>query len=114
MNITGFLCQNVLYPLFRRWYKHELRTIAVKRRAMHMAADTLVRGEALHARIRSWDFALTDKEARIEELDTRLTIGAWGYNMCKVKFTCSNCSHASTCVFSWDPYNTDGDCIASK
>lgn len=30
-------------------------------------------------------------------------------------FTCFNCPAAMTgCEFVWDPYNTDGDCLAEK
>ena len=30
------------------------------------------------------------------------------------EFTCAICSECDTCEWAWDPYNTNGDCIASK
>ena len=32
----------------------------------------------------------------------------------KEQMTCNGCQDASVCEFAWDPYNTDGDCLASK
>lgn len=29
-------------------------------------------------------------------------------------FTCHDCPHKATCEYAWDPYNTGGDCLASK
>ena len=29
-------------------------------------------------------------------------------------FTCYKCPHAKSCYYAFDPYNTDGDCLASK
>ncbi len=29
-------------------------------------------------------------------------------------YSCDDCSRRFTCPFVFDPYNTDGDCIASK
>lgn len=29
-------------------------------------------------------------------------------------FTCADCPLVKQCVFAYDPYNTDGDCIAEK
>lgn len=29
-------------------------------------------------------------------------------------FTCADCPLVKKCVFAYDPYNTDGDCIAEK
>lgn len=29
-------------------------------------------------------------------------------------FTCDDCPALPTCQFSFDPYNTDGDCLAEK
>lgn len=31
-----------------------------------------------------------------------------------VVFTCDGCSAAHDCEFVFDPYNTDGDCLAEK
>lgn len=28
--------------------------------------------------------------------------------------TCYGCPAADKCPFAWDPYNTDGDCLADK
>lgn len=28
--------------------------------------------------------------------------------------TCENCAHNANCEFAFDPYNTDGDCLAIK
>ena len=30
------------------------------------------------------------------------------------KVTCVDCLCRFTCEFAWDPYNTDGDCLAEK
>lgn len=29
-------------------------------------------------------------------------------------FTCSNCTGSVQCPYAFDPYNTDGDCLADK
>lgn len=29
-------------------------------------------------------------------------------------FTCDTCDHAPRCLYAFDAYNTDGDCLASK
>lgn len=29
-------------------------------------------------------------------------------------YTCDNCTQAPVCHFTYDPYNTDGDCLAEK
>lgn len=29
-------------------------------------------------------------------------------------FTCDNCEDAYDCMYAFDPYNTDGDCLADK
>lgn len=29
-------------------------------------------------------------------------------------FTCADCPHVKTCVYSFDLYNLDGDCLAEK
>lgn len=31
-----------------------------------------------------------------------------------VVFTCDDCASAPECEFVFDPYNTDGDCLAEK
>ena len=28
--------------------------------------------------------------------------------------TCANCTSVDECPYAWDPYNTDGDCLAMK
>ena len=30
------------------------------------------------------------------------------------KCTCETCPLEDTCEFSWDPYNSNGDCLAQK
>jgi hypothetical protein len=30
------------------------------------------------------------------------------------KFTCDDCQAKRTCPYVFDPYNTDGDCLADK
>ena len=32
----------------------------------------------------------------------------------KEVLTCSKCPRVDTCDLAWDPYNTDGDCLANK
>lgn len=29
-------------------------------------------------------------------------------------FTCVGCAQSATCLFAFDAYNTDGDCLAAK
>lgn len=36
------------------------------------------------------------------------------YEVEKEGTTCWNCVDNKTCKFAWDPYNTDGDCLADK
>lgn len=31
-----------------------------------------------------------------------------------LRFTCDDCALGATCPFVFDPYNTDGDCLADK
>ena len=31
-----------------------------------------------------------------------------------IVFTCDDCAAATECEFVFDPYNTDGDCLAEK
>ena len=31
-----------------------------------------------------------------------------------VEWTCKGCHSETTCKFAYDPYNTDGDCLADK
>jgi len=42
-----------------------------------------------------------------EELDAQ-------YDVAKEDTTCWECSENKTCKYAWDPYNTDGDCLADK
>jgi hypothetical protein len=30
------------------------------------------------------------------------------------EFSCDRCAAVKTCEFAFDPYNTDGDCLAEK
>lgn len=30
------------------------------------------------------------------------------------KITCDGCSDPANCLFAFDPYNTDGDCLGEK
>jgi hypothetical protein len=30
------------------------------------------------------------------------------------EFSCDHCSAAKTCEYAFDPYNTNGDCLAEK
>lgn len=32
----------------------------------------------------------------------------------KEKYTCNECVNKETCMFAWDEYNTDGDCLDLK
>lgn len=36
------------------------------------------------------------------------------YSVTVDDFTCTTCDEKETCEFSYDPYNTDGDCLANK
>jgi len=36
------------------------------------------------------------------------------YFKCNALCTCCNCSEKMTCKYSYDFYNTNGDCLASK
>lgn len=35
-------------------------------------------------------------------------------DFCIEEFTCDECGAAPTCPYAFDPYNTDGDCLAEK
>lgn len=48
-------------------------------------------------------------EKRLVEL-TRLRTGTWTPSV----VTCDGCGAAASCEFAYDPYNTDGDCLAEK
>lgn len=59
----------------------------------------------------SWVRALGTKRTNDELAKRRAaTVEAWGEH----NFTCDNCLDKWTCDFSFDPYNTDGDCLAEK
>lgn len=32
----------------------------------------------------------------------------------KIAFTCDGCGRATVCLYTFDPYNTDGDCLDDK
>lgn len=32
----------------------------------------------------------------------------------KEAMTCHRCARAEVCDLAWDPYNTDGDCLADR
>lgn len=36
------------------------------------------------------------------------------YQSPKDTMTCNGCKGVEKCPFAWDPYNTDGDCLAMK
>lgn len=59
----------------------------------------------------SWT-AIVGNERSAEELAQRRaeSVEAFG----ELKFTCDDCPAAKTCDFSFDAYNTDGDCLAEK
>lgn len=63
-----------------------------------------------------WSRGLTDDEllnfrtARMQELKSS---EFWPTFKDKT-FTCDGCGFVSKCVFAWDAYNTDGDCLAEK
>jgi hypothetical protein len=48
-----------------------------------------------------------EEEMTDEEYAARYEVG-------KQDTTCWNCSDNGTCPWAWDPYNTDGDCLADK
>jgi len=37
-----------------------------------------------------------------------------GYGHDITKFTCDDCKDKTICKYVFDPYNTDGDCLAMK
>ena len=39
---------------------------------------------------------------------------AAAYGVAKEDTTCFTCPDKETCEWAWDPYNTDGDCLAIK
>lgn len=42
------------------------------------------------------------------------TLELCGYTQTVDVFTCANCDIVKQCEFAFDPYNTDGDCLADK
>ena len=50
-------------------------------------------------------FLRTRAEADIHRNYPSVEINNW---------TCDGCDQRYTCVYVYDPYNTDGDCLASK
>ena len=50
------------------------------------------------------------KRLRQEGIDRLLELG----RSTDLTFTCDHCGHADTCEYVFDPYNTDGDCLAEK
>lgn len=59
----------------------------------------------------SW-VALLGKEVSDEQVAgyRRAAVEQWG----ELKWTCDDCFARRTCEFVFDPYNTDGDCLAEK
>lgn len=54
-------------------------------------------------------------ELRQESVEQDYTLeDAAKHRVLDVYFTCDNCSHAPTCLYVFDMYNTGGDCLASK
>lgn len=49
-----------------------------------------------------------EREASVQHL------GLLMQTMGPFKFTCDTCSHAPLCLYAFDAYNVDGDCLASK
>lgn len=59
----------------------------------------------------SW-VAFLGRERSPEELaEARRCSSAW-FDI--DKFTCDDCRAQKTCDWAFDPYNTDGDCLAEK
>lgn len=40
--------------------------------------------------------------------------GLYQYNVSYADCTCAECPEVKTCKCAWDPYNTNGDCLAGK
>lgn len=49
----------------------------------------------------------TDKELAITRAEVVLRFGV-------KEFTCDDCPERWSCLLAFDPYNTDGDCLAEK
>lgn len=49
--------------------------------------------------------------ARVVKLESE---GSRGRTLISIGSTCKGCPDVKTCEFAWDPYNTDGDCLADK
>jgi hypothetical protein len=50
-------------------------------------------------------------------VEDQLPDGTYPERDCSVEkewTTCFRCPDNATCQWAWDPYNTDGDCLASK
>lgn len=45
-------------------------------------------------------------------LSLPLVVGRWWLS--RGKSTCEECPLRRTCVYAFDPYNTDGDCLLDK
>lgn len=59
----------------------------------------------------SWTAALGERRTDRQLIDRRkAAVEAFDI----AKFTCDDCRDRWTCDWSFDPYNTDGDCLAEK
>lgn len=62
-----------------------------------------------------WSRELTDEELQKFRKDRMQYLADQSFSYLKDKtFTCDTCGFVKSCVFAWDLYNTDGDCLASK
>ena len=55
---------------------------------------------------------LSDKQVDKIHEEIKHVLTDWGHTFKYI--TCHNCDLVKTCAYSFDPYNTDGDCLGMK
>lgn len=79
-------------------YEHEDRWVPLTPEELEALAEETVE------HLNSYQEKLMDEEPSVGRLEP----------ITKEYFTCYRCSAASKCPYTFDPYNTAGDCLASK
>jgi hypothetical protein len=55
-----------------------------------------------------------EDQASLLQLVSYPLIPAEAFEVAREDTTCFHCEINKDCKFAWDPYNTDGDCLADK
>ena len=48
------------------------------------------------------------------DVETTITNPKIDFEQINKKCTCTNCPINDTCMYAWDDYNTNGDCLLEK